>query len=130
MNKWKVVFFVFLVISLFQVATIFSSDAAEAVDVAGVLFSLFILIPYYGYAFQKAVGTSVVWKYVCGLFIFFQMLIWGIVLLTALRSISGGISFSLLLVFVLTPLMAYVAITPLYRYGFKSRHLWSGNSNE
>jgi RsiW-degrading membrane proteinase PrsW (M82 family) len=118
---WKFIFWVLAILTLFDFVSLPFSDNIEVYDFIGLTISTLFLVPYYGYAYQVAIG----WK-----------LLWQISLVVNVVLIGYGLQDPFVenvfykpeivdvVVILLLFSSIFVLLIPCYRYAFKSKELW------
>lgn len=119
--KWKVVFWLFLVLGVFEVLKFPIQENINIYNFLGLMLLMFSLIVIYGNAYQIAIGNK---KFAITVFSI-NLIVIGyisfILILTLINSIGVGEKVWV----VLSILTAFVYILPIYRYAFMSNDLWN-----
>jgi hypothetical protein len=118
---WKVVFWVTTILILFAVImTLFAGIPPEAEDIISLPIQVLGQFCIYGYAYQKAVGTKkiAIAVFVLNLALSIYSLIGAAPLLLELKELWE------ISLFAAAVIIVAVLLIPLYRYSFKSEHIW------
>lgn len=120
MILWKVIFWLLVLLTAKDaIGLMFSGDTAP-LDIIALAVSSLLLIPYYGYAYQVAIGWKLFWQIcfvascligVYGWVLFFE----------AFLSNPNFISFIFLSLGIGLTLLIFI---PPFRYAFKSNNVW------
>lgn len=121
MKIWKFVFWLLAALTLFDFLSLPFGGSIEVYDFLGLAIGTLLLIPYYGYAYQVAIGWKLLWQvsYVVNVVLigfglqdpFFENVIYKPEIFDVL-------------VLLLLLCSVFVLLIPCYRYGFKSKELW------
>ncbi|MEP0357692.1 MAG: hypothetical protein ABJD02_04680 [Paraglaciecola sp.] len=122
MKLWKGIFWVLVILTLFDLVSLPFSDDIEVYDFIALTIGTLFLIPYYGYAYQVAIG----WKF-----------LWQISFVVNVVLIGYGIQDPFIenvfykpevvdiVILLLLTSSVFALLIPCYRYAFKSKELWS-----
>ncbi|MDO6683876.1 MULTISPECIES: hypothetical protein [unclassified Agarivorans] len=124
--KWKVFFWLGVIATIANVLLSVYQDKPAIGVLLSTLITAVLLVPYYGYAYQKALATVTLWK----ILLWLEALLMAFVLLFAVigqvayLAGEGGVSVALLgsvLILLICPL----TLIPPYRYVYRSNALWN-----
>jgi len=118
---WKIVFWVTTALILFAVLTLpFAYIFPEAEDIAALAIQILGQFCIYGYAYQKAVGTKniAITAFLLNLGLSIYSLIDAAPLLLEIKE-----TWEIIVAIAAISIIA-VLLIPLYRYSFKSEHIW------
>ncbi|PYC24691.1 hypothetical protein DMO17_11530 [Aquipseudomonas alcaligenes] len=118
---WKIVFWVTTTLILFAVLTLpFAYIFPEAEDIVALAIQILGQFCIYGYAYQKAVGTKniAIAAFLLNLGLSIYSLIDAAPLLLEIKETWG------IIVAIAAISIVAVLLIPLYRYSFKSEHIW------
>ena len=120
MTFWKVIFWLLALLTLKDaVGLMFSGDAAP-MDLIALAVGAFLLIPYYGYAYQVAIGWKLFWQ-ISFVAVFLLGSYGWILFFNAFLSNPNHISFILLGLGIGLALLIFI---PPFKYAFKSDNIW------
>lgn len=126
MLKWKVFFWLGVVATIANVMLgLYEGKPIIAIAVSTLITGV-LLIPYYGYAYQKVVANLVLWKVLFWLQAILLAFILFFALIGQVSYLAGDGGFSLkLLGSVLILLLCPLTLVPPFRYAYRSKTLWN-----
>lgn len=125
MKYWKVLFWIFAFLLVIDFIALPLSNDTSIYDFIGLFVGGILLFPYYGYAYQKAVGWKLLWQ--ISFFINVLMVVFSIYdpfIESVLHKPDIAGFFSI----VIAVLLCMLLFIPFYRYAFHSNHLWSNSA--
>ncbi|MFT6907479.1 MAG: hypothetical protein ACJAS1_004161 [Oleiphilaceae bacterium] len=128
MTKWKVFCWLLVVATIGGIVFNISQGQFNGQLVISSIVSVLLLIPYFGYAYQKKIAALLIWKVT---FVLQSILIICLALFSVIGQyfyIAGGgdVFGGLLKIITILPI-AFVILIPPYLYAFKSAPLWVEN---
>ena len=121
-KKWKVIFWILAVLTFLDFVALPFKNVIDVDDFVGLAIGALLLVPYYGYAYQVAIGWKLLWQlaFVSNLFslgyVFKDHFVENVIDDFVLSEFTA-----LLMIVVLTCLL----LIPCFRYAFQSTHLWT-----
>jgi hypothetical protein len=118
---WKIVFWATTALILLAVFTLpFAYIFPETEDIIALIIQIFGQFCIYGYAYQKAIGTKNI-----AIAIFLLNLALSIYTLTDVAPLLlEAREFGEIIIAVTAVIIISILLIPLYRYSFKSEHIW------
>jgi len=125
MLKWKVLFWVIAAALASDFIGLPFKDSISPFSLAGLFIGAVLTTPYYGYAYQTAVGTKLLWQIVFFLFACLNIFLFSILTYSEISKIIAGDHVVMRSFFTsLGALVLYVVMLPPYRYAFRSPNIW------
>ena len=128
MTKWKVLSWLLLVASISGIIfNVIQGMIGTQFIITSVL-SLLLLIPYFGFAYQKKIVVALIWKITFILQAIFLVIAIVFLVIGQLSYVAGdGSMFDGLLEIITFSFIALLLLVPPYIYAFKSSPLWFKN---
>lgn len=124
MKKWKILFWVILVLFLYEAIALPFSHDIGLYDFIGLTVSGFSLFPLYGYSYQVAIGSKFI---AIGIFLYnlvTSLASWGYVIYYFFE----GSDLFLSILFAVLFIFSVLVLIPQFRYAFRSNQLWKLNA--
>ncbi|EMN7321946.1 hypothetical protein M2H05_22405 [Vibrio vulnificus] len=128
MFKWKLFCWVVTVLTVGSVSSQLVLLGFSPSVLIGAFISLFLLLPYIGYAYEKKIINPAIWKVTFALQLILLLLIGVFAAVTQFFYSTGGGNFTggLFGTLLVLPIGLFILIPP-YLYAFKSKKLWETN---
>lgn len=124
MTFWKVIFWLLALITAKDAVGLLFSGSAAPMDLLGLAVGAFLLIPYYGYAYQVAIGWKLFWQIGFAIICLVGTAVWipaGKVSIEYMLTNPDIVSF---IMFGLGLGIGLLMLIPPFRYAFKSNNIW------
>jgi hypothetical protein len=125
---WKIVFWLLALITARDFFNLMFSGEAELLDLISLAASLFMLIPYYGYAYQLVIGWKLLWQMGFLLISPFFCYQWGLHTWARISQLVQYFDWVSALFFIAGLVMTLAVVIPPFQYAFRSNALWLENA--
>lgn len=128
MTKWKVLFWIMAVITALELVNFPFQSSIKMASLVGLFISLMLVIPFYGYAYQVAIGGKLLWQIVFGILLTINLISAVPMVISEGSKIASGNEIFMRTFFLLFGIFIFVVLLlPPYRYAFKSKKIWEEN---
>lgn len=130
MTKWKVIFWLTAFITFLDFIGLPFQNSIHFIDLVGLFIGAMLLVPYYGYSYQVAVGSQRLWQVVFTVIVTLNLIVGLPLIYSEIVKIFSGdeiwLMRSILLIMGVS-ILVILAIPP-FRYAFKSKNIWSDSA--
>lgn len=99
----------------------------EIENIVFAILGLVLLIPYYGYSYQKKFANHLLWKVTFFIQLFLTVIVFIVSSVALFFYVTGGGNFFIGFIGVFAALLfAVILLIPPFRYAFKEDKLWEG----
>ena len=124
MKFWKAIFWILALITARDAVGLLFSGKAEPTDLLSLAIGAFLSIPYYGYAYQVAIGWKLFWQIGFAIVFLVGAYVWvpaGKASIDYMLIKPNIVSF---IMFGLGVCIALLMLIPPFKYAFKSNNIW------
>ena len=127
MKKWKVLFWILALATAKEYYDFPSSSQKSILDFLYLISNGILLIPFYGFAYQTAIGWKKLWQIVfLALIPITSYYVLGSILMRLYLSVLVADYIGFLLLLIVATFYG-VLLIPQFKYAFRSNQLWASN---